>query len=60
MTKTTKKPDELQALTLKFDDSAAQLKEHETRLEVLTRTNDEVLEQTRQYIDSLPATDKAF
>ena len=60
MTKAIKKPEDLQARIHKFDDTASQLKEHETCLAVLTRTNDEVLEPSLQYVDSLPANDKAF
>ena len=60
MTNAIKKHYELQARIFKIDDSASQLKVHENCLAVLTRTNDEVLEPGLQYIDSLPANDKAF
>ena len=58
MKKAIKTHDQLLELTLQVDDSASALKKKETWLNVLTTSNDEVFERARQYIDSLPASDK--
>ena len=58
MTKAIKRHNQLLELTLKVDDCASLLNEQQTWLNVLTTTNDKVLKRARQFIDSLPATDK--
>ena len=58
MTKAIKRHDQLLELALKVDDSASLLKEQEIWLNVLMTTNNELLKQSRQYIDWLPATNR--